>query len=304
MSLLNLTNDGLPNVLAVLYEAVALAKAPLEREELLELVAPKGVVHEDGKMARQTLNRWAELGLFVDADAGKIALASVPTTEMRDASEVLSAVRTAARRCALADANNPDLWASEGARAADLTRSLAWLLAQDVYRTTFSPAALEELEMKQIADPEARLMVNQTRRNGLQFWSHFLGFVRQPGGGDIDPTLAVRESISACIEPGEDMPASAFVERLAQVLPVLDGGKWRSAVELRLEPQALPSMAEGQLSTSLSRALIALMMDEQLRFENRADVGRSVVFTGRDGLRPNYRYSWVSRPEAKKRKTR
>ena len=212
MSLLNLTNDGLPNVLAVLYETVARAKSPLSRDELLELVAPRGVVHEDGKMARQTLNRWTELELFREDD-GRVSLATLPTTGLRDDGETLSSVRRAARRCALSVTNNDDLWASEGAKAADLTRSLAWLLAQDVYRTSFN--ALEELELRQIADPDARLMRNDTRRNGLQFWAHFLGFARQPGGGDIDPTVAIREVLPECIGPGEDMSATAFVAKLA-----------------------------------------------------------------------------------------
>lgn len=301
MSLLNLTNDGLPNVLAVLYEAVARAKSPLSRDELLDLVAPRGVVHEDGKMARQTLNRWTELELFREDD-GRVSLATLPTTGLRDDGEILSSVRRAARRCALSVANNDDLWASEGAKAADLTRSLAWLLAQDVYRTSFN--ALEELELRQIADPDARLMRNDTRRNGLQFWAHFLGFARQPGGGDIDPTVAIREVLPECIGPGEDMSATAFVAKLAEALPVLDGGRWRIAVESRIDPLALPSLAEGQLSTSLSRALIALMMEEELSFENRADVGRSIAFTGRDGLRPSYRYSWVRRTQQVKRRAK
>lgn len=301
MSLLNLTNDGLPNVLAVLYETVARAKSPLSRDELLELVAPRGVVHEDGKMARQTLNRWTELELFREDD-GRVSLATLPTTGLRDDGEILSSVRRAARRCALSVANNDDLWASEGAKAADLTRSLAWLLAQDVYRTSFN--ALEELELRQIADPDARLMRNDTRRNGLQFWAHFLGFARQPGGGDIDPTVAIREVLPECIGPGEDMSATAFVAKLAEALPVLDGGRWRIAVESRIDPLALPSLAEGQLSTSLSRALIALMMEEELSFENRADVGRSIAFTGHDGLRPSYRYSWVRRTQQVKRRTK
>ncbi|MDM4769071.1 protein DpdG [Solimonas sp. SE-A11] len=292
MSLLNLTNDGLPNVLVVLYAAVARSRSTMSRDELLESVSPAGVVDDDGKMARQTLNRWTELGLFRD-DGSAISLAQPPSREWRDEREFLASVRSAARRCALSEANNGDLWAHENAKAADLTRSLAWLLAQDVYRTTFS--SLEDLELKQIADPEARLMRNDTRRNGLQVWGHFLGFVHQPGGGDIDPTTAVREVLNDCIQPGEDMPAVTLIERLAESLPVLDGGGWRRAVEARLSSQALPTMAEGQLSTSLSRALIGLLLEEELRFENRADVGSSIVFTGRDGLRSDYRYSWVRR---------
>ena len=291
MSLLNLTNDGLPNILIVLYAAVASARSPLTTDEIIEAVAPAGMV-SDSRMARATLNRWTELGLF-QSDGEHVLLAHAPETDMKSDMEIVRAVRIAARRCAMSEVNNPDLWAQEGARAADLTRTLAWLLAQDVYRMRFNEA--QSLEIKQIANDDLRLMQNDTRKNGLQHWGHFLGFIRQPGGGDIDPTLAVRDALPACISLGEEMPAAELVERFAHALPVLDGGVYRVAVEAQLEKDVLPLLQPGQLSTSLSRAMFSLMIDQTLQFENRADVGRSIVFTGRDGLRPDHRYSWVRR---------
>jgi len=294
MSLLNLPSDGLPNVLVVLYSTMALARSPLTADEVLDRVAPSGVVTEP-RMARVTLNRWIELGLFRVDDANeRVGLALAPETDMKSDFDIVRATRIAARHCALSETNNPALWARESARAADLTRSLAWLLAQDVYRLRFSDA--QALELKQVANDDLRLMQNDTRKNGLQFWAHFLGFVRQPGGGDVDPTLAIREALPACINAGEEMPAAEFIERLAQRLPVLDAGVYRVAVEAQLERDALPSLHQGQLSTSLSRAMFSLMFDQTLQFENKADVGRSVVFTGRDGIRADHRYSWVRRP--------
>jgi len=293
MSLLNLTVDGLPNVLVVLYSTVALARSPLTTQEVIGAVAPAGVV-PDPRMARVTMNRWTELGLFLVDATDHVTLAQAPATDMKNDVDIVRATRIAARKCALSEANNPDLWARESARAADLTRSLAWLLAQDVYRMRFGDA--QSLELRQVANDDLRLMQNDTRKNGLQFWGNFLGFVRQPGGGDVDPTLAVRETLSDCIAVGEEMPASEFVERLARRLPVLDGGIYRVAVESQLERDALAPLQPGQLSTSLSRAMFGLAIDQTLQFENRADVGRSIVFTGRDGLRVDHRYSWVRRP--------
>jgi hypothetical protein len=290
MSLLNLTNDGLPNVLVVLYAAVARAKVPPSRDDLLDMVAPAGVV--DPTMARQTLNRWTELALFKSDEAG-VTLTNPPESDMKEEADVLPAVRKAARRCALSEVNNPELWARQSAKSADLTRSVAWLLAQDIYRLRFRD--VEDRELSQVADAEVRLMQNDTRRNGLQFWGHFLGFVRQPGGGDVDPTVAISETLPECIGPGDEMTAVELVERLAEKLPVLDGGNYRSAVEARLERQALPELQPGQLSTSLSRAFFNLMINETLEFQNKSDVGRSIVLSGRDGIRSDHRYSWVRR---------
>jgi hypothetical protein len=300
MSLLNLASDGLPNILVTLAATLQRARKPLTRADLIARVAPEGVASEDGKMARQTLNRWLELGLFEEYGE-TIRLAQSLESVVNDEVALLQAVREAARCCALSEDNNPDLWAHREAKAADLTRSLAWLLAQDVYRFSFGD--IEALEAAQIADTDSRLMRNDTRQNGLKYWSHFLGFVRQPGGGEIDPSCAIRESLGRCIADGEGMPAVDFIRNLADELPVLDGGRWRLAVEDRLERQALPVLTEGQLSTALSRALIQFIMEGSLIFENRADVGRSIVLTGRDGLRPDYRFSWVRLRKPTRRKS-
>jgi len=302
MSLLNLPSDGLPNILLTLAATLQRAKKSLTRTDLLARVAPEGVAHKDGEMARQTLNRWLELGLFEESNES-VRLAQPLEPSVSDEIAFLRAVQDAARRCVLSEVNNPDLWAQRGAKAADLTRSLAWLLAQDVYGFSFGNKEMGDLEAAQIADNDSRLMRNDTRQNGLKFWAHFLGFVREPGGGEIDPTCAIRESLNRCIAGGEGMPAADFIRNLADELPVLDGGRWRLAVEARLERQALPALAEGQLSTALSRALIQFNMEGLLIFENRADVGRSIVLTGRDGVRPDYRYSWVRLREPTRKKS-
>lgn len=296
MSLLNLTSDGLPNILVVLYGTVARTRALMTREELLERVAPANLAHEGGRMAAQTLNRWTELGLFC-IKAQNVTLASAPTSDFGDDAELIAVVRKAACQRALAAENNVDLWAQEGASAADLTRSLAWLLAQDVYQTEFKN--LEQLELEQMGDSSRRLMQNTTRVTGLQYWSHFLGFVRQPGGGVIDPTVAVRDVLSQCLQPGEGMLANAFIARLAELLPVLDGGRFRRAVEAEIRSETLPVLAPEQLSSSLSRTLLYLMHGQDIVLERRADTGSSIVLTGRGGLRADHRYHWVRRPDAK-----
>jgi hypothetical protein len=296
MTILNLTNDGLPNLLVALANTLDRAKKPLTRTELLARVAPDGVVQDDGKMARQTLNRWIELGLFEETD--EIVRLSKPLDSVSDEAGLIGSVRKAARDRALSEDNNPELWANVQAKSADFTRSVAWLLAQDVYRFNFSK--IELLEATQVADSEARLMRNNTRQNGLKYWGHFLGFLREPGGGQIDPTCAIRETLATWKVDGDGMAAADFVRRLAEDLPVVDGGRWRVAVEDRLTRQALSVLAEGQLSSSLSRGLRNLVMEGVLTFDNRSDVGRTIVFTGRDGPRHDYRYSWVSLSKAKR----
>lgn len=294
MSLLNLTSDGLPNVLVVLYTAIAKARAPMTAKELIEAIAPESVV-KDARIARTTLNRWTDLGLFKeDPDTKALSLHRPPPTDMKSEADTVRAVRMEARHVALSEANNGDLWAREEARAADLTRSLAWLLALDVYRQ--GAENLFSLANDHIHGTGLTLMQNGERVVGLKSWGYFLGFVRHPKAIDIDPTLAISEVVPECIGPGEEMPARDLIERLAQALPVIDGGRYRQAVLDKLRDNALPPLQATQLSTSLSRALHCLMVNQTLHFSSRADVGSSILLTGRDGPQTSHRYTWVKRP--------
>jgi hypothetical protein len=200
-------------------------------------------------------------------------------------------------RQALAEENNPDLWASQSARAADLTRSLAWMLAQDVYRASF--AQFEAQESQQILDPERLLMRNSTRRIGLQYWAPFLGFSRHPYAA-IDPTVAIRDALAEVLVPGEGMPAPQFVERLGTVLPVLDGGRWQNEVLKFVDLTALPRRQPGQLSSALSRGLLSLWDSGELQLQQKADLGSSVTLTGTGGARSDLTFQWIARPKEAK----
>jgi hypothetical protein len=293
MSLLNITNDGLPNILIVLHAAVLRATKPMAEADLLEAVSPVAIVQDNGQMARQTLNRWTELGLFV-RENGLISVKEKPPGRRATALELLPFTRRMACRQALAEENNPDLWASQSARAADLTRSLAWMLAQDIYRASF--AQFEAQEAQQILDPDRLLMRNSTRRSGLQYWAPFLGFSRHPFAA-VDPTVAVRDALAEVLEPGGGLPAPQFVERLGTVLPVLDGGRWQLEVLKYVDFSALPPRQPGQLSSALSRALLSLWDSGELLLQQKADLGSSVTLTGAGGARSDLTFQWIARPQ-------
>jgi hypothetical protein len=164
----------------------------------------------------------------------------------------------------------------------------------DVYRQ--GAENLFSLANDHISGTGLTLMQNEARVVGLKAWGYFLGFVRHPKAIDIDPTLALSEVLPDCIGPGEEMPARDLIEKLAQALPVIDGGRYRQAVLDKLRDNALPPLQATQLSTSLSRALHCLMVNQTLHFSSRADVGSSILLTGRDGPQTSHRYTWVKRP--------
>lgn len=292
MGILNTASDGLPNILVVLYDLVVRARRRIPRQKLIERVAPQAISSDGGQKATQTLVRWIELGLFEESDEG-VTLAETGKAVPRSDAELISQVRVLARDCVLSKRNNPDLWAQESARAADFSRSMAWVLAQDVYRPLYSD--LESLEMQQMSEGTPPLMRNDTRRNGLRIWGTFLGFVRPYF--EVDPTVAVRDNIPQLLRAKEGIPVSDFISSLALKLPIIDGGAWRLDVERHMSADAMPALGERQLSTSLSRALINLMRSQEIVLENRADVGTGVVLTGRDGVRNDMWFTWI-RPGA------
>lgn len=294
MSLLNITTDGLPNILAQLHATVLRVSKPIPKDELLETVAPSTLIDDGGKMARQTLNRWIQLRLF-NEENGKIDVFKRPDDRLRNPQQLMAFTRRTACARVVARENNPEFWAAEGARAADLTRGLAWMLAQDVYRTAFSK--FEEQESRQIQDPNRRLFVNSTRRTGLQYWARFLGFSKEPYA-DIDPTVAVRDVLPEVLDEGEEMDAQQFVERLASLLPVVDGGEWRQEVLDVVDLNELGRLRHDQLSTALSRAILNLRQSGELLLHVRSDLGAAITPTGVNGARNDLTFHWIGRPKA------
>lgn len=290
MSLLNITNDGLPNVLVVLHAAVLRSTKPIPKDELLESVAPAHFVSDAGAMARFTLNSWLTIGLFQEVN-GAITSERYPHP-IRNASpiDVLAFTRRSACRAALSESANADLWGTRG--AGDLTRALSWSMTQDVYRTGFSQ--FEALEAEQISDPDRQLFRNLTRKTGLQYWARFLGFSREPYA-DIDPTVALRDALPEIMNPEEKLTADAFLDRVAAALPVLDRGRWQLEVLASMDRQQPYVRQQGQLSPALSRALLNLRATNELQLQRTSDSGTSMVLTGSQGARLDLTFQEIFR---------
>lgn len=296
MSLLNLPNSGMHGVLTVIFKLL-LKERQMEQSRLEALCGPASLVKpalDKPTQIRNTLNKWLALGLFTKHPDGEIAL----HPDVRPDEKNVRALQGLARRLVMRADNNVDLWANDDVRAADFTRGAAWLLAQDVYQTElagWAGSAQERLKRqipKELVDEDEnnlRFIANSTRWAPLKAWGTWLGFgwnsLHARGGWCIDPTMAVREQLPQIFGKQKALEAPDLVAALGEVLPVLDGGTYRLEVESKLRertgPQAWVAPPEGQLSTSLSRALLRLTEDGTLRAENRADAPRRVNLTGR-----------------------
>lgn len=283
MSILNRPSDGLLSVLLALHRGV-LAYGPQAEAALLDLVAPSSVV-PDGKpdMARKTLTRWRQLGFFSSDADGVIALSPAIATIAPNASERL---RAAVLRLVLAPENNPAFSLpgdedQEGSRASDATRALAWVLAQDPYTFPSRYREVEQLRSSQGVEPTP--FVNDTRWGGFSEWAAFLGAAVTGAKVGLvpNPSFAVRTALDEIFGNVDELAQAEFFTRLADALPVVDGGRYRAVVDAQTS-RPWRTHRSNEVSPTLSAALLTLEASRVLRLEMRSDAPTRLLL-GRAG---------------------
>jgi len=264
MSVLNIANDGIFNVLIALHGVIA-EYGPMEKDRLINLCSTSNERPEP--RIRHTLNTWTKLGLFLEADDEII---SVDKAHLNRGS-----LTSACRELLFLSENNENFWQKEKTIAADLTRGLAFILAQDIYGEEFNLSYVQQLEGSQFRDSGKKLLGNDVRWNGLRSWGEYLGFFVTDYRMWPDPTLAIKEELPNIYNDSTTMSAHDFLAKLSDILPVLDSGKYRIEVENNLEKSEWrkPSRKD-LLSTSLSRAIWRLSQPGcLLTLEKKADAG-------------------------------
>jgi len=284
MSLLNRPSHGFHSNLVVIYKLLLLEKK-LSREKIKALCSPPTAIDSNylGDTIK-SLNTWTQLGLFVEV-GGEVSInPCVPKKDLE-----IERLPNVAREFALKEENNQNFFEKEESGSADFTRLQAWSLMQDVWGFDQTSAdAVEPLLKKQTKD-DSIFRQNSTRWDGFKAWSQFLGFAWTPpfpkAKIEPDPTEAIRDVLPAVFIAETTLDAPAMVKGLSKHLPVLDGGRYRKMVEERLgESEGQYSwipLPSGQLSTSLSRALIRLREEGTLHFEDRDDSKHRLSLTGR-----------------------
>jgi hypothetical protein len=284
MSLLNRPSDGFHSNLAVIYKLLLLDKK-LSREKIKALCSPPTAIETNyiGDTIK-SLNRWTQLGLFVESDGEVSINPIVPKKDLR-----VERLPSVARSFVLKPENNAKLFDKEGSLSADFTRLQAWSLTQDVWEYGQTSDDEVNLRLDKQTKDDSIFRQNDTRWSGFRAWSQFFGFAWAPpfpkSKIEPDPTEAIRDVLPEIFNKEDTLDARALVKRLSDHLPVLDGGLYRRMVEDLLGESGgeyswrpLPS---GQLSTSLSRALIRLREDGTLYFEDRDDSEHRLSLTGR-----------------------
>jgi hypothetical protein len=148
------------------------------------------------------------------------------------------------------------------------------MLAQNVFDVELvGHTDVQRLEVAQLRNHAA--FTNDTRWAGFKSWAVFLGFgwiCRYPNDAlVIDPTSAVRDVLPQVFEGSRELRQAVFFTRLAEILPVLDGGDFRTRVEQKIDRSVWSGVGPDHVSSSLSRALNRLHDCGEVTLDQRAD---------------------------------
>jgi len=311
MSLLNSPSDGLYSILITIYETIRVNESLTREELLGLIAPQPlffGKKRLPQEKAKATLNRWIQLGLFFEKQNKKIAICdnNLPLIELArqrlfDPSNNIDFLKT--KSAPAGDFTRAAAWfLSQNAWTLDIS---SWSQIQPLMMRQLPNLKLnasmsgvdhelsddegheeeedeEEDEEVGQGDPRSNKLAGNLIQNGSRWkifcdWARFLGFGWKAKSGLLvpDPTEAVRDALPQIFGKSKALEARSMVDALAQAIPVLDGGTYQQKLEAELKktqgPDAWRPPPNGQLSTSLSRALLRLEEENCLKGEKRAD---------------------------------
>lgn len=297
MSVLNSANDGTPSVFCVLYNLLD-QRGPMSRELINKLCAPTSLVDQikshnktPEDRINDVLNTGQKIGLFSELNED-IEVSS----KFKGFSKDINSLRKMFLELFLDDSNNNQLFNPTGQGSSDFTRCVSWFLSQDIWNHRFSEFEdIQTLIIDQLAGEHELIIQNASHFSFFKRWASFLGLIRlEPGGGQNpliipDPTKAIKIFLPDILKKNEQIEAPKLIDKLAEKLPVIDGGNYRKQLEKKLNAgnSVWIKLPKNQLSQSLSFALVRLMKSGILEAEDKADAEKKVTLTARDNK------SWI-----------
>lgn len=114
---------------------------------------------------------------------------------------------------------------------------------------------------------------NDSEKGLISKYGHFLGFLTITQGGDysVDPTRVVKSVLEEIFGNVDTMDAERFFGKLAELIPLLDGGKYRQEVENRMPGGSKDDFANHRISKSLSLSIERLRLAGILDFSSKSD---------------------------------
>jgi hypothetical protein len=287
MSIINTAHPGSSLSLLCLIDNILIKlKEPPSYDKLLSICRPNGLAKNDnqkGKFA-ETLDFWITQGLYVKENG------SIKLNHLYKKADALS---YRVLMCLLSNLSpESDL---DGNKAERLFTSLACLLSIDKY-TFYGKDYIEGNMIVDTLNNELVIRGNTNYRSPLIEYGVFLGFfeyVDKTGNSSryiCDPTRAIENVLNDVFLDEEELQGVVFINRLSEILPILDVGYYRKKVEKKMNTQH--NRINNEISASLSHALYRLNVAYKIGFIDRADNKESLTVRLPDGERSSI--SWIA----------
>jgi hypothetical protein len=249
------------------------------RDDLILLLSPRALRRQSAegdasdRSAREVFSACRALGVMqaIDGDDGRVQLGNA-LRDGRGAKPLLPYLEAVLLQ--------PEVAKPHGQEAFPL--ALAWFLAQDPIRPLPLENVSKLLEDQQGDVASSYNLTNRDVFRNLVFWARYLGFAWRLGldkSEEVvpDPTEAIRRHLPEVVPLGERVPLHQALQRLAQRLPVLEGGAARSIVDERMT--ATYRRPPDYLSRSTSLALTRLDDRKTVVLESHSDAQITLLDT-------------------------
>lgn len=247
--------------------------------------APSGADDEERSgtsMAREVLRELEAFGIAVQTEGGIRLSPELPAKGMAYQQWMAWLLPWIGKRVT-------DTELADQVRQQGVPLAFAWLLCQDARKPIRSSGAHTDLLQQQFGDVDALgfNMRNDQIFQNLIYWARYLGFAETLGLRSNlyvvpDPTRAIGRVLPEVFRESADLAVDAFVERVAILLPVLEGGSARTDVENRMRNSG---RADQHFSVATSLALRRLEQRGLLQLGSESDTQRWVLDNGRNVTR-------------------
>lgn len=272
MSMVNNAHPGSSLVLLNLIDRALVRKGkPISRVDVLETLRPEFLPKSENAQKRfeWNLDFWLKEGLWLQDGTDAI---SVPegATDRNLAHRVLRLIVDNSKK-------NTDQELLDHKRVEPFFRAMTCLLVQQSYTFMGGEVVLPgtngnaQEAVNRWLPGERGLNLTNELPIFLQY-GDFFGFLEPFGAGYIvDPTRAIEPFLESLFTVEKRLPVRVFIERLAEQIPLLDGGRFRCLLEPLMQELGWHPREAHCVSPALSHALVRLESSFRLRYEKASD---------------------------------